>query len=58
MRCDECKFWEREINTTGICSKICDHVEIRYDEDSYVYYDESETIEDFFCAAFEGKDDE
>ena len=61
MRCDECKYWKgfKHVNNSwGNCS-----IEMGDRVDFMVYNDgwsekEIETDADFFCAAFEGKDDD
>jgi hypothetical protein len=52
MRCDECKYWVESNyeNDVGSCKQL-GHI-------LGIYREEPETESDFFCAAFEGKDDE
>jgi hypothetical protein len=61
MRCDECKFWNCAFPDNEWSYGEC---EIKLGEkfDYYISGDYSgvrfDTERDFFCAAFEGKDDE
>lgn len=58
MRCDECRFWECQFTDFGECTiKMGDKVDFNVYSDGYTEK-EVETDADFFCAAFEDKDDE
>jgi hypothetical protein len=59
MRCDECKYWLCLYSDFGECSiKLGQKVDIYDHEGSTSLVGRIETDSDFFCAAFEGKDDD
>jgi hypothetical protein len=63
MRCDECKYWERISDEGdkiqyGNCERITEEIDAYVDSRGDERSAFADTIADFFCAAFEGKDDE
>jgi hypothetical protein len=59
MRCDECKYWLCLYTDFGECSvKLGTKVDVLDPEGCKSIISVIETDADFFCAAFEGKDDD
>jgi hypothetical protein len=60
MRCDECKYWDQldpPCQDLGECKKITEIID-PFVDGYWATADYATTDADFFCAAFEGKDDD